>query len=184
MQKTKKVSKIIDKIVISSLITFIIFTTALSIFFTYYKSQNKTISLFGYSIFYVLTGSMVPALEIGDVLFVKIVEEDNIKVGKIITYKSTEGLLAGNYITHRVVAVNGEGENLYFYAKGDANTAADTEVITIDKVKGIYQRKIGFVKVIMSLLSNRLIFLLIVIVPLFAVLLMQLINFFIEVKKQ
>lgn len=185
MQKTgKKVLKIIDKVVMSILIGFIIITTILSVFFTYYKSQNKPINLFGYSIFYVVTPSMEPELEVGDVILVKSVNPQDINFEDIITYKSNYGLLSGNYITHRVDSIEGEGENLIFRTKGDANDEVDEEIVTPDKIVGVFQKKLGFIKFIMSLLSNKLVFLLIIILPLFVFLVMQLINFFVEVKKQ
>ena len=185
MQKThKKVFKIIDKIVMSILIAFIIITTILSVFFTYYKSQNKAISLFGYSIFYVITPSMEPELIVGDVILVKSVDAEDINFNDIITYKSNYGLLSGNYITHRVDSIEGEGDSLIFRTKGDANDLIDEEIVTADKIMGVFQQKLAFIKFIMSLLSNKLVFLLIVIAPLFGFLVMHLINFFTEIKKQ
>lgn len=67
----------------------------------------------------VLTGSMEPKIHIGSVVFVA--PQKSYKVGDLITFKR------GNItVTHRIHAIKGEK----FQTKGDANNAADPELVT------------------------------------------------------
>lgn len=74
------------------------------------------IFLFGYKPFIVVSGSMLPTLNVGDIIFVKATDDKMYEVGDIITYP--EG---GSYTTHRIVEVNGD----MVITKGDANNTTD-----------------------------------------------------------
>jgi|AntRauTorcE11897_2_1112592.scaffolds.fasta_scaffold00001_510 signal peptidase len=182
MKKIKKIWSIVDKVIMFLLITFIIVAIISSIFFTYNKSQNKMVNLFGYSFAYVLTGSMEPTLNVGDAILIKDVDANNIQVDDIVTYKSTEGVLSGNYVTHRVVEINEENGQLIFTTKGDANNSIDTEIITADKIHGVFQRKLVIIKYLLSVFTNVYVFMIFIIAPLFISLFMQLVNFIVELK--
>jgi|LGVF01.2.fsa_nt_gb signal peptidase len=176
MNKKSKIYKVIDQMVSFLLIAIVIISSASALFFTYYRSQNKMVNLFGYSVCYVITGSMEPVLEVGDVLLIKDIEDKDLRVDDIITYKSTYGSLAGNYITHRIVSIS-ENDGLYlFRTKGDANPVQDAEIITIDKIEGVYQHKVAIIKVIMAMLSNWIVFISVIILPLSISLGLQLVN--------
>ena len=184
MKEQKNVLKAIDKIISIFLIVFIIISAAASLFFTYNKLQNKMVSIFGYSICYVVTGSMLPALEVGDAILIKKVPENEIYEDDIITYLSTTGPLSGNYITHRVIEVNTIENTLVFVTKGDANSEADTEFITASKIQGVYVGKIAAIKFLLSILSKPINFILFIVTPLSIALIMQLLNFIIEIRKK
>ena len=112
------------------IVDILLFITSLAIIFSLYgfyqlKIQNKTyFNIFGYTAFNVVTGSMSPTLEIGDVIVVKIT--DNIAQNDIITYYKDE-----NFITHRVIEIDGES----IIARGDYNNGSDSP-ITKDMVVG------------------------------------------------
>ena len=178
--KKEKTLKKIDKIIMSVLIVFIIVSFGLSAVFTYYKAQNKMVSIFGYSICYVLTGSMKPALNTGDVILIKNTEPENIVEGDIITFRSTA--LNDNYVTHRVYSIQDVSGTLLFTTKGDANDATDTEILTAESIEGVFQKKLIVMGFILSILSNKIVFLLLVILPLFVSLILQLINFVVTLK--
>jgi signal peptidase I len=69
----------------------------------------------------VLSGSMEPTLATGDVVVVKPVGPDDVRVGDVVTYKSPQGDL----ITHRVRAVRRRGAGFELVTKGDANNASE-----------------------------------------------------------
>lgn len=89
------------------------------------KVFNKDYAdFFGYTSFEVQTGSMVPAININDLVIVKIDKSPKLK--DIITYKK------GNaFITHRVV----EAYKETYVTKGDANNTKD-EAIKKDQIVG------------------------------------------------
>ena len=184
MKKPNNILKTMDKIVSVFLIVFIVVSSLASLFFTYNKIQNKMVNIFGYSICYVVTGSMLPALEVGDAILIKRVAEEEIKKDDIITYLSTTGSLSGNYITHRVVEIKTIENTLVFVTKGDANTANDTEFITYSKIQGVYVRKISIIKFLLLILQKPINFILFIVTPLFIALIMQLVNLVTQLRKR
>jgi signal peptidase len=75
---------------------------------------------------------MEPALPVGCVQVTKPVKPEDIKLGDIITFRSTTN---GKLMSHRVVAV--EGDNSYqFRTKGDANEDVDPYLVPAENVVG------------------------------------------------
>ena len=70
--------RIIKAIIIIVMVTYVTFVVVQRV------SGNK--SIFGYRIFTVATGSMIPDYEINDVLAIKEVNSDELEVGDDITY--------------------------------------------------------------------------------------------------
>ena len=86
--------------------------------------------LFGYGYAVVVSGSMEPTIAIEDTIIVH--AEDKYGVGDIITFVDTDSP-SGALVTHRIVAVNGDGT---FVTKGDANTAEDKTYVEKSNVMG------------------------------------------------
>ncbi|MBN2094644.1 MAG: signal peptidase I [Candidatus Aenigmarchaeota archaeon] len=76
----------------------------------------------------VVSGSMSPAINVGDVVAIARVNASDLKIGDIITFGS-----AGTYTTHRIINVTPDG----FLTKGDANEDPDMEVTRPGSVEGI-----------------------------------------------
>lgn len=100
--------------------------------------------IFGYSVFSTATGSMAPTIEIGDIVFVKI-GNDDVKEQDIITYKKD-----GKFITHRIIKIDGES----IITKGDNNNTADKE-ITKDVIVGKVVSIINNVEVWKSVFTDK-----------------------------
>jgi signal peptidase len=99
---------------------------------------NKAASVMGYKPLTVLSGSMSPFLEPGDMIVTRQIKPENIQVGDVITYRMDEKTLA----THRVVEVIHEGGRLAFRTRGDANNTEDPELVSQDRVIGSMAFKI------------------------------------------
>lgn len=112
-----KVLKTLGQVVLFAILIFFILLNILSM-------NNK--SLFGFRIYRVISGSMQPALQIGDVIIIK--EADNYAEKDIITYDN--GLTT---ITHRIKSINGDE----IITEGDANDAPD-KPITRNRILGKY----------------------------------------------
>ena len=99
--------------------------------------SNSFLHLFGYSIFQVETGSMSGAMEIGDLIIIKLGNSD-IKPQDIVTYFEQD-----YFVTHRITSINGNS----ITTKGDANNSVDAP-ISKDQVIGkvIYVIDMGTVK--------------------------------------
>jgi signal peptidase len=140
--KSKQVVKIVDNIVSVVLILFVLVSGSIAIFFSYNRLQNNMVYVFGYSVCYVLTGSMEPSISKGDMILIKKVSDvSTIKKGDIITFKRTQGVLAGQNVTHRVESVEKNGNQYYFFTKGDANSAPDSQIVLQQEILGVYQKK-------------------------------------------
>ena len=100
-------------------------------------------SLFGFRLYRIATGSMVPYLNINDY-----------KEGDVITYTSGE-----TYVTHRIVSITDEN----IVTKGDANNTMD-EPITKDNIIGKVVLKFGFLGFIIYLFSKPIIWVLLFII--------------------
>ncbi len=105
----------------------IVFITAFSI------TSGNGFSLFGYHVFDVATGSMEPSYAPGDLLIVKTIPTEEIRIGDAITFKTSVG--EDVFLTHRVIGIT-EDTPVGFITKGDNNNAADNFVVYGDAVVG------------------------------------------------
>ena len=88
--------------------------------------------LMGLQVFNVISGSMEPTYSVGDLIYVKTVDPDSVKVGDPITFVLNEDLVVA---THRVVRVDGEGRR--FFTKGDANEHEDASPVHFNNLVGV-----------------------------------------------
>ena len=88
--------------------------------------------LIGLQVFNVISPSMEPTYCVGDLLYVKTVDPDSVKVGDPITFVLNENLTVA---THRVIRV--DAENRHFYTKGDANETADAAPVHFNNLIGV-----------------------------------------------
>ena len=99
-------------------------------------NENEVPKILGVKPFVVLSGSMNPEIEVGDLVLVKDVDTNTLKEGDIIAYRDS----GDKVTTHRIVEVIKEDGNLSFITKGDANNAND-EQISASQVEGKYQKR-------------------------------------------
>lgn len=82
----------------------------------------------------VMSGSMEPVIETGDMIFIRSTDPGTLKEGDVICY-----LLSGKAITHRIVGVTtGEDGQPRYITRGDANNAEDRMPVTSEQVQGIW----------------------------------------------
>ena len=124
LQIYQRIRNIVFGIVIAVLTVFVVLIMCARI-------SGGTPTIFGYSLFRVSSGSMVPELKIGDVILTSECDGNLVKTGDIVTYKSTSGSMKGKLITHRVIKdpYDNNGKK-YVVTKGDANSLADSPIAT------------------------------------------------------
>lgn len=115
--------------IIKYIILFIITLIIVSVMGQLMVNKNKTPNFFGYKIYVVLTGSMEPEINIGDVVIVK--NDEVVAPGNIVAYREGRTI-----IIHRVVNVKIENNTVYLITKGDANKANDIFPIDVKNVEG------------------------------------------------
>ncbi len=79
----------------------------------------------------IATGSMTPAINIGDVAIIKKCNPNNLKVGDIIEYQMPDFT-----VVHRVVGIKQENGKFYFTTKGDNNSSNDKNLVTEEQLIG------------------------------------------------
>lgn len=83
-------------------------------------------NFFGYRIYTVASGSMIPTYDIGDTLLIKETGASGIKKGDAVTYIGNSGGVDGMIITHQVVDIQkDENGKVVFHTKGIANNIED-----------------------------------------------------------
>ena len=119
-----------------------------------YTIPDKTPDLFVFKSYVIVSGSMTPKLNIGDVIIVKYVEKDKLSAGDIISFRINDSI-----ITHRIVdVVDGE-----FQTQGDYNNTPDTELVKYENIEGKYVLSIPYLGKIVFLLQNKILIIVIVI---------------------
>lgn len=141
-----KILRIIGKI-IYVLLYIIILITLLVVAIQRFSNNNVTIA--GFRIFNVATGSMVPEYQVGDILVSKEINPEDIQVGDNIVYMGEKQDFKGKIVTHQVISKREENGKIYFTTKGIANEEADPE-ITEDQVYG----KVVYKTIIFSFISK------------------------------
>ena len=96
-----------------------------------------TVGVFPFFPSVVVTGSMSPSIEAGDIVVIEKVLPSEVEVGDVLYFESKN-----IHIVHRVIDQNEEGQ---FQTKGDNNKSSDLEWVSRDAVKGIVKFKVPWV---------------------------------------
>ncbi len=101
------------------------------------------LGIFKYEPIAILSNSMTPTFNRGDVLIYKKLNEDELKKipkTSIIVYSIGE-----QNIAHRIVEVIKEKDTILYRTKGDHNNASDLNLVKTDQIKGIYMFHIKYI---------------------------------------
>ena len=122
----KKSFKVIKQIVNILLIIFVI---CFALVVCLQRFSNNEISFLNFRLFTVVSGSMAPEYEIGDVLLAQERDPKEIKVGDNISYLGEVGNFKGKVVTHQVVEIEEDKEatTTMYLAVTDKIFIADTK---------------------------------------------------------
>lgn len=169
----KKVIKIVLKILYQILVIICLIVAAV-IILQKVTASNKSIA--GYRIFRVITGSMEPEYDIGQVVISKEVDPNSIKVGDDIVYLGTYGEYSGKIIMHSVVGIDKDANgNLNFHARGLHSSSVEDPQIKESQIYGVVKFKSKILTVLYKLATN--------IYSLFVIVLVLALNVFIAFRK-
>lgn len=114
-----------------------------------------------YEIKVVKSGSMEPAIHVGSVVVIK--PAATYAVGDVITFgEDTKTQIP---TTHRIVRIEGTGEQMSFTTKGDANDTEDQTSTSVARVKGKMLFTVPYVGYALAFARTKLGFLLLVGIP-------------------
>lgn len=106
-----------------------------------YMNKDEVPSVGGYLPLIVLTDSMYPEIESGDLIICHTVEGDEVKANDIIAFFDPAGN-GSSIVTHRVLEVISQDGDLEFRTKGDFNNTEDKMLVPEENLVGIYQTRI------------------------------------------
>lgn len=139
-------------------------------------------SIFGYRIFSVATGSMIPEYNINDVLAIKEINTDELKVGDDITYLGNKLDVNGRIVTHRIIEIKEENGEKIYITKGINNIAEDPS-INDSQIYGKVVGKIPVITEINHIVKNQYGFFFLIFVPLVAVIFLEIADTITEMKR-
>lgn len=128
--------------------------------------QGEAPSIFGYSLFRVVTGSMEPQIPVDSLILVKREEASTLQVGDVISFYSRDPSLLGEVNTHRIVEIHENEGSLSFTTKGDANNIVDRYDTREEDLLGKVVFSSASIGKFVRLLSNPLVFFPFIILPL------------------
>ncbi len=130
--KKNKLNKIKDVI----FYIFIIVSLSFSVLFAMSNDKNK--SIFGYRYYSILSNSMEPSYKKGDMVFVKLIPYDKVKIGDAVSF--VINTRSNTTVTHRVVDIlpNGCADGTTgFVTKGDNNKEKDPFLVSEKNIIGV-----------------------------------------------
>lgn len=89
----------------------------------------------------VLTDSMYPEIESGDLIICSTVDAEDVKVKDVISFFDPAGN-GTSIVTHRVKEIKKEDGKLMFLTRGDNNNTDDKDLVPADKLVGTYKFRI------------------------------------------
>ena len=113
--KIKKIINIIVHVIAIGLLA------VMAVAFIFSKVSGSPFFIFGKTTLWVMTDSMSPTIPARTYVLVEEVSAEDVKVGDIIAFTSTDPSIYGQLNTHRVIEKNGST----FVTKGDNNFADD-----------------------------------------------------------
>ena len=107
-----------------------------------YINQDEVPSVGGWLPLIVLTDSMQPEIDGGDLIICHTIEAEEIKTGDVIAFFDPAGN-GTSIVTHRVIEIVEENGELRFRTKGDNNNAEDKLLVSENDLVAIYKTRIA-----------------------------------------
>lgn len=139
-------------------------------------------SIFGYRLFAVATGSMVPDYNVNDVLLIKEVNHSELKVGDDITYLGKKEDVTGKIVTHRIIDIEMRNGKKTYLTKGINNEVEDP-TIEDGQIYGKVVGKTPIVTQINHIVKNQYGFFFLIFLPLVTVIFLEIADTVTDMKK-
>ncbi len=106
-----------------------------------FTSPDEVPSIGNYLPLIVLTDSMYPKIESGDLIICRVAEPEDVAVGDVIAFFDPAGN-GSSIVTHRVTEVTEENGSIAWKTQGDANNTADSMPVPAENLVGVYRSRI------------------------------------------
>jgi len=144
--KKEPISK--KKVIASLLLIFFAFFGSFIIFFILQVALDTDTPMV-----VVISDSMAPKINKGDLLFIQGEDPEDIQVGDVIVFDADWSGAPDEPIVHRVVDIRKVGGDWEFRTQGDANKYKDEEWIDEDDIRGVVCGRIpyvGWIKIVLT----------------------------------
>ena len=112
-----------------------------TLLFRGYTDSEKVPGIGGFVPMIVLTDSMDPEIQSGDLILCHTEDAENVKTGDIIAFFDPAGN-GTSVVTHRVAEITADEDgNLAWVTKGDANNDNDQAIVPAENLVGVYQHR-------------------------------------------
>lgn len=162
--------------------TIIIIVMFLYLAFIIVQRISGNQSILGYRIFTVATGSMIPKYNINDVLAIKQINTDELKVGDDITYLGNRYDVNGKIVTHRIIDIKTENGKKIYITKGINNTVEDPAI----EASQIYGKVIGKIPIVTQInhtIKNQYGFFFLIFLPIVIIIFLEIADTVTEIKR-
>ena len=144
------------------------------------KFSNNQISIFNYRMFSVLTGSMEPDYQVGDILISKETNEKELKVGDDITYIGNANSFKDKTVTHRIIKIERDTDgSLAFFTKGTNNSVVDP-VVKKEQIMGKVVYRTVILSALFKIVATKMGMFLLIIVPIMLIVITEIIQTLLE----
>ena len=177
----KKVLNRISKIISSALFVILMIIIALIVI---YIVRIKVLANSGRlgevrtNFYTILTQSMYPKIEAGDIIITYKNDENIYNVGDIITFVSSSNASSGITITHRIIEVSTLNGEYYYRTKGDNNNTADSAPVKADNVIGRVVFRIPKAGYIQQFLVTRTGWIVVIVLPCLGIVIYDILKIF------
>ncbi len=107
-----------------------------------YLDKENVPSVGGFFPMIVLTDSMYPGIQSGDLIICHTKDAEDVEVGDVISFFDPAGN-GTSVVTHRVVEITTQDGELAFRTKGDANNAEDASLVPAQSLVGVYRSRLA-----------------------------------------
>lgn len=147
------------------------------------RVSNNNLTIGGIRIFNVVTESMVPKYEVGDVLIAKTVDADSLQVGDDVAYRGEVGTFNGKIVTHQIIEKKTEDGQIKFVTKGIANEESDPQ-ISSNQVYGKIIYKVKSLSIISKIINNLFGFYFLIFVPITILIIIKIRDIYLDIKER
>lgn len=149
INKTKKHKSNIFVYIIRSLLILFVAAILYNFFLVIFsaRTDKEAKYIFGFRAYVITTDSMKPNINVGDIVIIKQIENDDLYENDVITYRlSTEE----ERVTHRIID---KTEDIYI-TKGDNNKLEDKSIVRYENIEGKVIFKVPFIGKVFLKLEN------------------------------
>lgn len=150
----KRISSITVYIIVVPLLIYNIFLIIQAVI-----NPSVTPNFLGIKTYVIISGSMQPELNIGDIVIAKGTNKEELKVGDIICFRQGQSV-----VTHRISEIIEINDDIEYKTKGDNNNSQDSGTITEKLIEGKVINKIPYLGNFLLMLQQKVFIILIVVI--------------------